>query len=85
MVSCREATGCICHWATAVFFFVVSSQQEPRAGMVGILPVLEMSVKERGQGEEGRVEGRSLVWMGRDLSCIENSAGKQRILKRRGP
>lgn len=28
MVSCRRAMGCICHWATPVFIFVVSTHQE---------------------------------------------------------
>lgn len=36
---------------------------------------------ERGQGEEGEVPCRD----GAGSSCIEDSAGKQRILKRRGP
>lgn len=28
MVSCREAAACVCHWAVAVVFFVVSTQQD---------------------------------------------------------
>lgn len=43
---------------------------------------------ERGQGEGGggwRVEGEDPCLDGAGSSCIEDSAGKQRILKRRGP
>lgn len=40
---------------------------------------------ERGQGEGGRGGGEVPCLDGAGSSCIEDSVGKQRILKRRGP
>lgn len=40
MVSCREAAGCICHWATPVFIIVVYTQQKDKLCMVSFLLVL---------------------------------------------
>lgn len=88
MVSCREAAGCICHWATPAFFFVVSSQTRGRAGMVCILQLLLSRYKwvwwKGARGEGGKGGGEIPCLNGRDRCCIEDSAGKQRIFETTG-